>query len=362
MGARACHVTVITHPLATRDVSATVLPWQRRWGTLAMPMLIERIRRTTPNVVVVQYVPQMYGYRGLTIGIALAVAVLRALGFVVVTMAHELYFPRTAPLRLRLIGVVQRIGIVLLAWGSSALVVTTSDRLERLRRIFPLWPNKFYLIPVGSTLLVSPSPEPRTWRRSMGIPDTATLLVFQALDPSRETIQMLGDVLDRTSINQLDVRLVIVGPGTVHHDRCINVGYVSYIDGSLVAQILASCDIAILPFDGGASGRRTTLINALAMGLPVITNTGRNTDIALLGSAVRLLHDQGAASISSAILDLVGQPEAREKLANSARELYAREFSWAILVDRWLRVFDDVMKSRSLDSSEAAAKTPGSGS
>jgi glycosyltransferase involved in cell wall biosynthesis len=339
---RGCHVSVITRPQARPESLVDVLPLQRRWGLLAMPALVERIRRTNPDVVVVQYVPQMYGYRGLAIGISVAVVILRLLGFSVVTVGHELYYSRTSRVSLGAVGVVQRLATVLLAWGSTALVVTVPDRLARLQHLFPWWADKFHLIPVGSTLESTSVADPKAWRRTMGIPDAAVLLVCQALDPNRETLGILREVLCRVCASGIDVRLALVGPGAVSHENCINVGYVH---SNVVTQILASADIAILPFDGGASGRRTTLINALAMGLPVITNSGSNTDVALFDRAVRLLDHRTTDAMSNAVLELVAKPETRADLARSARHLYASHFSWEASVQRWVALFSMVSKS-----------------
>ena len=93
------------------------------------------------------------------------------------------------------------------------------------------------------------------------------------------------------------------------------------------AGTLASCDMVALPFRDGLSLRRTTLVAALALGLPVISTRAAAPAALHDGRDVLLAPPGDAAALGAAILDLAGDPARRAALGDSGRQA-ATAFAW----------------------------------
>jgi glycosyltransferase involved in cell wall biosynthesis len=93
-----------------------------------------------------------------------------------------------------------------------------------------------------------------------------------------------------------------------------------------VAEYLRACDVLVQPYPDGVSGRRTTVMAGLALGVPIATNEGpssesiwREADIVELAGSAEGVADAAEASLRNASLS-----SAR---AERGRNLYEKEFS-----------------------------------
>jgi glycosyltransferase involved in cell wall biosynthesis len=97
---------------------------------------------------------------------------------------------------------------------------------------------------------------------------------------------------------------------------------------------LQACDLLVQPYPDGASTRRTTLMAAMAHGLPVATTAGRLSEPFWQecdGVAVAPAGD--LAALSALAEDLVRHPARRRDMGLRARALYERRFSLARVID-----------------------------
>ncbi|MGC8861608.1 MAG: glycosyltransferase family 4 protein [Armatimonadota bacterium] len=109
-------------------------------------------------------------------------------------------------------------------------------------------------------------------------------------------------------------------------------GYVS--DASVLA---ADCGVFVVPLRSG-SGVRVKILNAMAMGLPVVS-----TSIGAEGLAGRhrehLLIADNPADFAEAVVDVLTNPSLAGELARRARELVEREYSWNVVGRKLLSVY-----------------------
>jgi len=310
LAAAGVDMVVLTSPgEPVRDPGVEVRATQAAWGFRAMKTLRKAIRDARPDIVVVHYVPHL---------------ALRDLGVPVVTLAHELYYARHEGLHRQPIGWLQRYALRPLFAASRRVVLTVPDRVARMRQVFPRWHERFMLIPVGANL--EANGDRARWRAAQGLaPDELALLFLGLAHPSKE----LG--LLRAALDGLErpARLFLAGDATLEHPRATTLGY---LPAQEAADALAGADLFLLPLADGASTRRTSLMNALAAGLPVVTTRGVNTDVALFDGAVRLVQASGFAA---AVRELADDPAARAALGAAGRALFEREFSWDVLARRW---------------------------
>ncbi|MDB5099436.1 MAG: glycosyl transferase, group 1 [Cyanobacteria bacterium RYN_339] len=332
LAAAGLEVTVITRPGPhAEDAGVDVRAVQADWGFGGMKALRGAIAAARPDVVVLHYVPHLYQRRGLSLAVNHA---LGGLGAPLVTLAHEIYYARHEGLRRQPIGWLQRYALRPLFAASRRVVLTVPDRVSRMQAVFPRWRDRFALIPVGGNL--DPTGNRAAWRAAQGLaPDALALLFLGLAHPSKE-LGHLGAALDA-----VDGRLFLAGGATL--PGATSLGYVSPAEA---ADALAGADLFLLPLADGASTRRTSLMNALAAGLPVVSTLGVNTDEALFRGAVRLVPAGDAAAFAGAVRELALDPAARAALGAAGRALYEREFAWPVLAGRWKALLEGTLDFR----------------
>jgi glycosyltransferase involved in cell wall biosynthesis len=152
-------------------------------------------------------------------------------------------------------------------------------------------------------------------------------LVLATLRPALE------EILERRA----DVRLCLLGAGSDHaaaaiaaHDpsvsrRVIGMGYQASGD---IAAFLQACDGVVQPYADGASGRRTTLMAALANGVAVVTNRGQATEEVWAQSGGVLIAPRSTPSaMGDAVAALLDDNARRSEVARRGRSLYDRCFA-----------------------------------
>jgi len=162
----------------------------------------------------------------------------------------------------------------------------------------------------------------------------------------------IEDVLEFTrlaSAERFPLRVRMIGSSPAQHAT-----YLSGVQGAAVAlpviwdldlsaeaiaDRLARATVAYMPFPDGASERRTSLLAALANGLPVITTKGRFTPAGLEG-AVRFCSSPGeAVAAAQALLEA---PILREELAARGRQ-YAEKYSWENIAQSHITIYQQLV-------------------
>jgi len=105
-----------------------------------------------------------------------------------------------------------------------------------------------------------------------------------------------------------------------------------------VSSHIAACDVMLQPYDDGVSSRRTSLMAALALGRPVVTNRGVATsDVWTSRDAVLLTASAALDDLGTAVHTMLGDAPLRQRLGTTAlklhREVFALERGVAALRD-----------------------------
>ncbi|MFY2564151.1 glycosyltransferase family protein [Corallococcus terminator] len=105
-----------------------------------------------------------------------------------------------------------------------------------------------------------------------------------------------------------------------------------------LAAHLAAMDILIQPYPDGVSTRRTTAMAGLALGLPIVTQTGHLTEqIWPETRAVALAEDRSTGALVAAAERLLAHPEERSALGGRAARLYRERFALERTLETLLR-------------------------
>ncbi len=302
------------------------------------------LRALRPDVINLQYVPQMYGRAGVAPGVALLPLILRRpRGAMVTCTMHELASPLEARPRRLGAALAHRVQALLMLSACDRVIVTNAAYARRVRR----WTGgrrRVYEIPVGASILPSSSNEGEIagLRASLGAGDGDGALVGEcsplgvgkrpqdllalsaALGP-RARLVMLGGLPADAGRKASFMRCAeAAGVG----ERIVWTGPLSPDD---LSRHLSALDVYVHTHAAGASGRSTTLVSALAHGLPVVAYDGPETTPALAGGGIALAPRGDVKALIERVTALLDEPGARARSGAEARDLHARYFAWDII-------------------------------
>ena len=298
------------------------------------------VRALRPDVVNFQYVPQMYGRAGVAPGGAMLPLMLRRTCAATVTSTmHEIASPLEARPRRLGAALAHRVQALLIVPASDRVIVTNAVYARRMRR----WTRgcrKVWEIPVGASIVPSPAngAEIAALRASLGagalIGECSPLAVGKrpqdlialsaALGP-RARLVMLGGLPADAARKASFMRCAeAAGVG----ERIVWTGLLSPED---LSRHLLALDVYVHTHAAGASGRSTTLVSALAHGLPVVAYEGPETTAALADGGLTLAPRGDAVALTEHVTALLDAPGTRARAGAEARALYARDFAWDII-------------------------------
>jgi glycosyltransferase involved in cell wall biosynthesis len=93
-----------------------------------------------------------------------------------------------------------------------------------------------------------------------------------------------------------------------------------------LSEHIHACDVMLQPFPDGISARHTSALASLALGRPIVTNSGPLTEALWREEDAVVLAGPESRAMADAVLALLADGPTRERLADAARSLYERVF------------------------------------
>lgn len=151
-------------------------------------------------------------------------------------------------------------------------------------------------------------------------------------------------------------RLIIVGDGPLRAEleaAALQAGIRDHVwfagERSDVAELFRAMDCFALP--SLAEGISYTLLEAMASGLPVVaTHVGGNGEIVINGSNGTLCPSDDVAALTEAMARYFCEPERARQHKGAARAHIEVHFSLDAMVGRYLRIYDELIRSNKLHS------------
>lgn len=308
------------------------------FGVPALARLDQRLTKGRGRVLI-EYVPQAFGMRGMNLPFALWLYTRRHLQPTL--MFHEVMFPleRGQPFRHNLIGATNLLMARLVAGAARRIFVSTPAWIEVLRRRVGVSKDISWL-PIPSSLApVRDEASVRALRRRYAAP--GHLLVAHFSTYPSATCATLSWLIPQLLARDPGLHILLLGYGNADFfnssgladedmgNRIHPVGDLSARDLSLH---LAVSDLMLQPYPDGVSTRRGTLIAALAHGRPTITTSGAATEAFWhQNHAVMIVPE---ADLLDAVRRMAADAALRQRFATAAVSLYRDCFDVRYSVDR----------------------------
>lgn len=349
-----CRVSVVTtaDPRVRGEPGVEVRACVRSWGLLGLSDFLRACRELAPDCVAVQYVPHMYEPHGLPVVLPAYATLLRAtVDAPLVFVCHEpfIFLERG---RYAVAAAFQKWLLRYLAAISRFLVVTSESRARATSAACHVRQEKIRVIRVGSSMPLATRPE-----RPRNAAERFRIVMFGSLDYWRRRPDVVSQALERIARRHSEVSFELQLIGSLPDNTASflqaleKTPYSLRVRGRLapheVAQELAASDAAVL-FDthqlGGVSSRSAACSALLAAGIPIICNRGADTDPIFEGERNVLFSETSVEDLERQLERLLADPALRQQLSHGARELYAREFSWATIAKAFDELFREALE------------------
>jgi glycosyltransferase involved in cell wall biosynthesis len=333
------------------DKSTTSTPGRvtvhRELGTLS-PRDLKRVgklldRFPVPRRVLIQWVPHGFGLRALNVPFCLWLWRRARNDEAVEIMAHECYLPFKAwALRQNTAALVQRLMTIILLHATRHVWVSTPAWADCWRPLTLGRNVAFTWLPVPSNIPVVNNPEAVAKVRARyarngelvighfgtySLNDRKTLKVILPLLLAKQprTVILMGRGSEATRLEILD--------------RNPELRDVLHASGRLLAKQvslhLSACDVLLQPCQDGVSGRRTTVMAAMAHGRPIVTTSGWQTEpVWSENHIVALARSNDLSSIAMRAERLLNDEHERKRLAKNASQFYRERFEIGHLIAR----------------------------
>jgi glycosyltransferase involved in cell wall biosynthesis len=295
---------------------------------------------TDPGIVLVQYVPAVFGRHGTNVPFCRWLLEQRRAGYDVRVMFHEpyFYFSWQRPWR-NVLAIVQRV-MARIVLQASTHVYYSSSNWDRYLRSYGA-PVDARVLPIPATVPANPSwalvSEFRARFSAEGSPVVGHFGTF-----GDHVAGVLTPMLERLLREEQHVNIALIGTSSdAYRDAFVRlvpaaanrIHATGRLNSDAVAAAVRACDVMVQPYPDGVTTRRTSVMASLANETATVTTDGPLTEPAWRESdGVKLVPVFDPASAVRATIELLRDPAARAALARRGGNLYRSEFALDVTI------------------------------
>lgn len=334
---------VVITSVRSRSQEPRVYPVADRWGLIDCVRVWKVLREVRPDLLVVQYTPEQYGF-GMAFKLLPLLVRWTQQRTTVITTFHTLVGGRW----------IAKPNVLLMAAGSHGLVSVHAELSELFQRHLPWWSGKLHEIPIGANI-----PTPSLSRESahralclrLGLNERVALIgTFGFPGPGKGWDTLFQAVQDLQATTP--VHLVCIGavreedrPYRAELDRLAHrlgladrIHWLVDLPAQEVSNCLAGLDVYVVPYDDGASLRRGTLMAGFQAGVPTVTTTPRYAHAALRqGLTIVTVPPQSPKALAQAMRELLGD-EGLQRQLRQGMAAVAGQFQWSAIAEHHVQM------------------------
>ncbi len=196
------------------------------------------------------------------------------------------------------------------------------------------------------------------WRRRLGVPEAAPLLLGVGRMATKKGFQVLLEAAPAVLDSHPEAHLVLAGggdllprlraaaapwPGRVH--------FPGPVGRDELPDLFRAADLFVLPAvhdaRGNVDGLPNVILEAMASGLPVVATRVSGIPMAVEDGATGALVPEGdAAALAGALRALLAAPERRRAMGEAGRRKVDRELTWDAVAARYRAAYFDALAGR----------------
>ena len=276
-----------------------------------------------------------------------------------------------APLANRALGVGEKAGwfdreTLGLLSASDLEIVTNPDHLARIQALSPRLASRVRIIPIGPNVtsdLTSATTREEA-RSALGIPVDRFVAVFFGFVHPVKGIETLLVAMRNLHQTRPDALLWIVGgveslalrgsEARVYEEKIRRmiaelgvagvVDFTGFLPDPIVALRLRAADLAVLPFNRGATMKSGALITCLSFGLPVLTTSGGDLDDLRHAESIWFVPPRDPSLLAQAISQLARAEGVRRRIAVCGQAVAGR-YQWPSIARQHREIYESASAS-----------------
>ncbi|MEP6506604.1 MAG: glycosyltransferase [Gemmatimonadales bacterium] len=318
-----------------RQGTPWLIPLQKGFRLSGLNLLLRDLDALPPDArVLLQYAPHAFGYKGMNIPIVRALSRFNRNPLDV--MFHEVAYPRLRG------DTVRHQALSIVQFSMARQIAARADRIfvstEAWRPVLAPWardPASIVWLPVPSNLPKRVRPEDTAAARlSLGVSNGTILGHFSTYAPG--ITAFLSASVPSLLHADASRACVLMGRGARNFRNAMSLANPAIssqlfsFEGSPALELagfISACDVMLQPYPDGVTGRRTTVMAAIALGVPTVTTNGVLTeDIWKESGGVALSPAHMTTAFAPTVEELVRNAVIRARLGRAGKRLYEAAF------------------------------------
>jgi glycosyltransferase involved in cell wall biosynthesis len=242
--------------------------------------------------------------------------------------------------------------------ASDRVIVLSDAHLDQLVMHHPAMCTKAHVVPPPPLIAVQGNADGRArrdGRAALNVGSGETLLAYNGLIAPGKGLATLLQAMARFVKTHPDVKLAIIGgvaeEQLPHHRRyaarmrvlCTGLGLDRHViwtgafdpHQATASRYLWAADAAVLPWDDGIHMNNSSVANAAAHDLPIITTAGESLEAMFKpGLNVQACPPRDPAAMAEAIAQVLDDPILRARLVAGTGEMRRQWYDWDRVIDR----------------------------
>jgi len=315
-----------------------------RWSVFELPNIIKLIKKITPDVVNIQYVPHAFHPRALSFAVNIIPLLLRIIcrnKVKIIVTVHEDYVWSFSSPKLLFLSFWNRFVYLLICWFSHGIVITSKKFEKGVHAIN----KKYKLIPVCSCIprIRITDRDIATLRKKLLNGKEGIFLIgtFGNMHPSKDILQIFSLIKRLSEVYNIKF-LWIGGRDIENKEEFIKnkleeyhlqniVEFTGFQDRESISRLLSAIDIFLLPYSEGVTTRRTSVMAALEHSLPVISTISEFTEDYFKHGGIILVPVNNTENMYNELLLLLKESRRLTSLKIEAENLFKRYFERKII-------------------------------
>jgi len=297
-----------------------------------------------PRRLLVQWVPHGYGWNSMNVAFCIWLLHRSLLGDSIDLMIHEPFLSfREGSIKQDLAAIVHRLMILTWLAASKRIWVSIPAWKRALRPYLFKRTAVIEWLPVPNNIPVSRDTA-ETARIRSTLSEGGACIIGHFGSFGKTMAELLKGILPRVlhanrnriallmGRNSDKFRTEFVQEFPALHRRVVATGL---LEASALSCHFGACDVLVQPYPDGVSSRRTTIMTALAHGVPTVTNIGRLSESFWADcGALDLSPTHKAESIAEAVERLLANPKRKTDLRDRAYAFYESNFALQRIIER----------------------------
>ena len=294
-------------------------------------------RFAAPRRLLIQWVPHGYGYRSMNVPLCFWLWQRAARKHDrIEVMVHEPFLAFGEGSRKQdCAAAIHRLMVFMLLKAATKVWISIPAWKDRLAPFVLGGGKSFEWLPVPSSIPVVDDPVGVAALRGEYVSHDASLVGhFGAYD--QYMVGLMSELLPLLLASRDDVSVILLGKGSMElrellvsqrPDLSGRLHATGSLDAEALSRHVSACDVMLQPYQDGVSGRRTSAMTALSHGVPIVTTSGKATEMVWNESGAACLVEVGdlraLMNITSQLLNSVKLRTAKSKQSKS---LYFERF------------------------------------